>query len=285
MLQDNQNERGKPVFHQDLLTIFVLAAAFGLMGFSYSLIDFTQPPHKVVALEPFRAITVQEIGGHFLFGFVAATVASRNLRIGILVGLMALSIDADHVLNVAKLPVQARLDHSVFFALLSAPLMGWLAVQIVNRKSTLLLPPGWLKNSGLVKHHNNNTQHKSSGNNNSSSLESKEGLIDKDNITSSTTLNQNPKDGSIITISTSSRFIFLQFSILTIAAILFHIAYDIAVDDNARFPLLNPFNFGWVSLPRISTIPIEATGFLIIYFHYYAHMRRCTSSSSSANTH
>lgn len=53
----------------------MLASAFGLMGFLYSLIDLTQPSHKVVALEPFRALTVQEVGGHFLFGFIAGVGA------------------------------------------------------------------------------------------------------------------------------------------------------------------------------------------------------------------
>ncbi len=46
---------------QDILIIFVLAAAFGMMGFLYSFIDFTQPPHQIIALEPFKDLTIQEM--------------------------------------------------------------------------------------------------------------------------------------------------------------------------------------------------------------------------------
>ncbi len=242
---------------QDILIIFVLAAAFGMMGFLYSFIDFTQPPHQIIALEPFKDLTIQEMGGHFLFGFAPAIAASRNLKIGILVGLMALTIDADHLLNAVKLPVQGRLDHSIFFAILSTPLIGWLAVQVVNHSSALLLLPNRLKNADWAKKRDSNIQ-------------SKEVAIDeaKTITTDQNTKNNNSKNKNNANIS--DRYIFLQFSILTIAAILSHIAYDVATDEDARFPLLNPFYFGQIFLPEVSAIPIEAAVFfLIAYFYYY----------------
>lgn len=240
----------------DVLTIIVLASAFGLMGFLYSLIDFTQPPHKVVALEPFRAITVQEIGGHFLFGFVAAgatAVIKRNLKVAILVGLMALTIDADHVLNVAKLPVQARLDHSVFFAILSVPAMGLLAIQIIQRNSSLVL---LLPNKRERTNDNRNNKDPTSNNNYNENDDNKD-----NNAAIVATSNQDPKERAAL-----AKYIFIQFSVITIAAVLSHIAYDVFVDDYARFPLLNPLNFSQILIPRISAIPIEVAAFLIIYF-------------------
>ena len=124
----------------DALTVIILASSFGLMGFLYSLIDLVQPAHQVIVVDPFKALTVQGIGGHFLYGFLAAAIAAgKNVKIGILVGLMALTIDADHILNMAKVSVQGRLDHSIVFAILSVPLIGLLATQIVQDKSNLPL--------------------------------------------------------------------------------------------------------------------------------------------------
>ena len=242
---------------QDVVIIIVLSAAFGLMGFVYSLVDFTQPPHRVVSLEVFRSLTVQEIGGHFLFGFVPAAVATRNLRIAVLVGLMALTIDADHALNLAKLPVQGRLDHSIIFTLLSAPVMGLIAAYVIVQNNTRLLlrpqqPQPRKVNNNTGSYHNDN------------SVENRVAGVDIN-------ANQNSKRTAI-----SARYVFIQFSIITVAAVLTHIAYDVFVDDAARFPLLNPFNFGQIIIPRVLTIPIEAAGFLVIYF-CYAYFRSTAS--------
>ena len=242
---------------QDVVIIIVLSAAFGLMGFVYSLVDFTQPPHRVVPLEIFRSLTVQEIGGHFLFGFIPAAAATRNLRIAVLVGLMALTIDADHALNLAKLPVQGRLDHSIIFTLLSAPAMGLIAAYVIVQNDNRLL----LRSQRLQPRRvNNNT----GSYYNDNSVENRVAGVDIN-------ANQNPKRAAI-----SARYVFIQFSIITIVAVLTHIAYDVFVDDAARFPLLNPFNFSQIVIPRVLAIPIEAASFLVIYF-CYAYFRRAAS--------
>jgi hypothetical protein len=263
------------------LIIFVIAAAFGMIGFLYSFIDFTQPPHPVIALEPFKALTVQEIGGHFLFGFAPAIAASRNFKIGILVGLMALTIDADHLLNAVKLPVQGRLDHSIFFAILSTPLMGWLAVQVVNHNSSLLMSPNIRLKNNVSLIRRNSIQTKVTRDKTTTIAtehEQKHQKRKQKNIKSSSSSKRS---------SASDRDIFLQFSIFAIAAILSHIAYDIAIDNNdAKFPMLNPFYFGDIVLPRIAAIPIEAGAFLIIIIiAYSATIMRKNSSRSFANTH
>ena len=53
---------------------------------------FEQTKNRVI-LEPFHALTMQEVGGHFLFGFIVG-IAVRSLMIAILPRLMALAIDS-----------------------------------------------------------------------------------------------------------------------------------------------------------------------------------------------
>src|SRR5713101_3501437 len=85
-------------FMHNILIIILFPAVFGLMGFFYSFLGFVQNEKNVVFLEPFRSLTLQEIGGHFAFGFLAA-VPSGNFRIAWICGLMALTIDSDHILS------------------------------------------------------------------------------------------------------------------------------------------------------------------------------------------
>ena len=47
--------------------------------------------------QPFQVPSVQEIGGHFLFGYAAA-LTSRSIKISVITGLMALAIDFDHLM-------------------------------------------------------------------------------------------------------------------------------------------------------------------------------------------
>ena len=63
---------------------------------------------------------------------------------------------------------------------------------------------------------------------------------------------------------------------ITIGAFLSHIAYDVFVDDKARFPLLAPFSFSQNLIPRMYSLPIEAAGFIAIYLWYtrYYHNNR-----------
>jgi hypothetical protein len=59
--------------------------------------------------------------------------------------------------------------------------------------------------------------------------------------------------------------------LITVAAFLSHIAYDVFVDDNARFPIFAPFSFTQYLIPQIFALPIELVGMLIIYA-YYTHL-------------
>jgi hypothetical protein len=59
--------------------------------------------------------------------------------------------------------------------------------------------------------------------------------------------------------------IFFQFLILTLAAYMSHIAYDVFVDTKANFPLLAPLNFKDILIPKIYALPIEGLSILIVF--------------------
>ena len=84
--------------------------------------------------QPFQVPTVQGIGGHFLFGYAA--LFSRNVKIGVLTGLMALTIDFDHLLSAVGLGNVTRLADSIPFAIMSRILKGVFVSRFFKRAST-----------------------------------------------------------------------------------------------------------------------------------------------------
>jgi hypothetical protein len=76
-----------------LLYLISLSLIFGILGFLYSFFGLFEQTKNRVILEPFHALTMQEVGGHFLFGFIVG-IAVRSLMIAILPRLMALAIDS-----------------------------------------------------------------------------------------------------------------------------------------------------------------------------------------------
>src|SRR5919199_3898615 len=109
--------------------IISLAIIFGLLGFAYSFFGLLDKNQNIVSLEPFRLLTINEIGGHFLFG-VIVSIPMRNVKVSILMGLMALTIDSDHLLNLSGFHIQARIDHSIPFGIMSSILMGFVAGRV-----------------------------------------------------------------------------------------------------------------------------------------------------------
>ena len=211
--------------------IILISLLFGVLGFSYSFLGLLDYHQVIRPLEVFRILTVQEVGGHFIFGFIVG-LPSKNLRVALLTGLMALTIDADHFLNIAGFHIQGRIDHSIPFAISSAIIVGVAAT--------------WISNSKILQFNKNETI---------LSL----GYRSKHE-------EDNNKSNSIF-----KKDIFLQFLVITVAAFLSHIAYDVFVDDNARFPIFAPFSFTQYLIPQIFALPIELVGMLIIYA-YYTHL-------------
>jgi membrane-bound metal-dependent hydrolase YbcI (DUF457 family) len=63
--------------------------------------------------------------------------------------------------------------------------------------------------------------------------------------------------------------IFSQYMIITLAAFISHIAYDVFVNAGESFPLLAPLIFSDFFIPQIYALPIEAAAILLVYLWYY----------------
>jgi hypothetical protein len=234
-----------------VLIIISLSLVFGALGFLYSFVGFfDHRTENIIRLDPFRTLTIEEIGGHFLFGFIVA-IPFKNLKISILTGLMALTIDADHLLNVTGFHIQGRIDHSITFAILSSILMSILASKIYSKiaNTNQVILPSFLSTSSaaaIMCNHNRNSTEKES----------------------------KPKH-TIHTINTElieGNVIFQLFLLITLAAFLSHIAYDVFVDDKARFPLLAPFSYNQFVIPRTYGIPIVVAGFVLLFIIYQLYL-------------
>ena len=59
--------------------------------------------------------------------------------------------------------------------------------------------------------------------------------------------------------------VFYQFLIITLAAYMSHIAYDVFVDTRANFPLLAPFSFSDDFILQVYALPIEGAAILLDY--------------------
>ncbi len=189
-----------------LPVIILISILFGALGFSYSFLGLLDHNQVIRPLEVFRILTVQEIGGHFVFGFLVG-LPSKNLSVALLTGLMALTI---------------------------AIIIGMAATCISNTKILQSNRNKTILSLGYKSKHKE--------------VNNKSNSIFKNNI-------------------------FLQFLLITVAAFLSHIAYDVFVDDNARFPMFAPFLFTQYLIPQIFGLPIELIGMLMIYA-YYTHLKQ-----------
>ena len=256
--------------------IISLALIFGLLGFVYSFFGLLDKSEKnIISPEPFRFFTINEIGGHFLFGFVVG-IPLRSIRVSILIGLMALSIDSDHLLNIAAgFPIQTRVDHSIPFAIVSSILMGFIAGKVyfkAPRENDAGLTPGILSIS-ISKIYKNKAR------------EEEEEEEEKQNHTSSIIFgntNRDNNDGDNDKYNNQNS-VFILFSFITLSAYISHIAYDVFVDYKGNFPLLAPFSFNEFVIPGSYGLPIEVVGFLMVLMVYFCFLRLEHTKSRTCN--
>jgi len=215
-----------------LVTITLVPLVFGALAFLYSFFGLVEHVANTYnfQFQPFQVPSVQEIGGHFLFGYAAA-LPSRSIKIAVMTGLMALTIDFDHLLSAVGLGDVTRLAHSI--PIMSCILMVVFVSRFFKRSSTTTseeVTPSAPSYSNKVRY-------------------------SKD-------------QNSIFTDK-----IFLQFLIITLVAFLSHIAFDVFVDEQARFPLFAPFSFNEFMIPAVYALPIEAAAALISYLYYVGFYR------------
>ena len=254
-----------------VFTIILISIVYGALGFLYSFFGLFEQSNIIIILEPFRLITLQELGGHFLFGAIVG-IPTRNIKIILLTGLMAVTIDSDHLLNIAGFHhIQGRSDHSILFAVLSSIIMGLLAGRIyhkVSRGNTIMANTIIIITPFLL--------------NRSKRYIKKEDENDK-NTSNTKLIDDNHKDNNYHNNINNNK----QFSsllIITLAAFLSHIAYDTFVDDKALFPLFLPFSFNQVVIPRMYSLTIEVAGFLLVYLYYNTLSHRYSIFTSKKKT-
>jgi hypothetical protein len=213
-----------------LSKVILIALAFGGFAFLYSFVGFFSN-EKNIKTFGVGSLSPQEIGGHFLFGYVVA-LPTRNLKMCVLTGLMALTIDSDHLLNAAGFDIQNRMGHSISFAILSSVLIGCFVSQIFQKVSV------W---------------------NEKMPAEPSSRRIEKKAVeTNDKLLLLRPEKGGI----------FSLFLIITFASFMSHIAYDVFVDAGASFPLLAPLIFSDFFIPQIYALPIEGAAVLLVYLSF-----------------
>ena len=218
-----------------LLIVILIALIFGGMSFCYSFFGFFSPQAKTIGrLDVFGSLTPQEIGGHFAFGFVAG-LAFRKLRMAVLCGLMALAVDADHVLNVAGFEIQGRMSHSIPFIIIASVLVGIITILILN-----YLMRG--NDKSFTRRANWTNKGANSVNDWGSHL-----------------------SPDILVLHTFSRFL-----IISASAAISHVAYDTFVDAHANFPLLVPFVYTDFYIPQIYGLPIEGAAISLVCLWYTA---------------
>jgi len=103
----------------------ILAASFSLIGLTL--------PSKIVQTNPVSVLSIQEVGGHVIWGLVVAA-ASLSVRYIFLGGAFALLIDSDHLIGLAHIPAISRMSHSIAFGVLAALVL----MIIFGRKDYLL---------------------------------------------------------------------------------------------------------------------------------------------------
>ena len=89
-----------------------LSAVFSFVG--------TVLPDKIVMVNPIEhgSLSIKEIGGHFIWGAIAALVTLR-LRYILLGGLFAVLIDSDHLIGLLHTEGIPRMGHSITFAIIA----------------------------------------------------------------------------------------------------------------------------------------------------------------------
>lgn len=226
-----------------LLIVILIPLVFAGMSFCYSFVGFFSPQGKTIGrLDIFGSLTPQEISGHFVFGF-AAGLPFRKLRMAILCGLMALAVDADHILSAAGFEVQGRMSHSIPFTIIASVLVGTITTLILNYSIR----------------------------DNTKPLTTRADWINKG-------ANSVNEWGSHVSPDILVWNTFSQFLIITAAAVISHIAYDTFVDNHAIFPLLVPFVYTDFYIPQIYGLPIEGAAILLVCLWYRVVQRNTHGS-------
>lgn len=114
-------KRGFDALRSPILWVVALSSVYTLIAFGWSAMGFLSPTSLVHLHEYSATGLTQEVGGHIIFGVVAALL-TLDPALVLLCGAESILIDSDHLLAFLNFPVEPRLAHSISFALV-APLV------------------------------------------------------------------------------------------------------------------------------------------------------------------
>jgi hypothetical protein len=119
------------IFESRKKFVLILTIALFYTGLSlfYSLIGFLyyQPGSHYHEYQLGKLAI--EIGGHYLFGFLAA-LPLLDLDLALLTGALAILIDVDHVLSALGFNISGRPDHSILFLIVSTAFITYISVRM-----------------------------------------------------------------------------------------------------------------------------------------------------------
>ena len=126
-------------------TAFIIrsAALYCALAASFSVIGIFLP-EKVLQPSPVHMLTVEEVGGHIVWGLVAGTV-TINLRYFLLAGSFAILIDSDHLIGLWNIESVSRMSHSIAFGIAAVIIL----MLLFGKKNYLL---GATAFGGLLAH-------------------------------------------------------------------------------------------------------------------------------------
>jgi len=116
--------------------LLLIAGFYAVLSYLYSFIGFLYYQPGSHYHEYTLGKLVIEIGGHYLFGFVA-TILLFDLGIALLTGALAVLIDVDHLLSALNFNVSGRPDHSLLFLFVSAAFIFYFSVRLRISKALI----------------------------------------------------------------------------------------------------------------------------------------------------
>lgn len=109
--------------------ILTIALFYTVLSLAYSSVGFLYYQPGSHYHEYRFGLLAIEIGGHYLFGFLAA-LPLLDLDLALLTGSLAILIDVDHIFSALGFNVSGRPDHSILFLIVSTAFIIYLAVRM-----------------------------------------------------------------------------------------------------------------------------------------------------------
>ena len=130
---------------KDIYFIIGVSVVYCSLSAGFSLVSIILPD-KITMVNPieYGSLNIKEIGGHFIWGAVAAAVTLR-VRYILLGGLLAVLIDSDHLVGLLHIEGIPRMSHSITFAIIATVVL----MLVVSRRDYRL---GTIVGTSILTH-------------------------------------------------------------------------------------------------------------------------------------